>query len=105
MPACRPSIALVTASLIFCSYNTNNSTQDLTDDQLQKINDAVTKAMEGLQAGIYDEQGNQTYDNTTNIGGEGENAMGAEDVIGESDTETTMTMSEDGATATFTTGE
>ena len=92
-------------SITFSSYNTNNSTQDLTDDQLQKINDAVTKAMEGLQAGIYDEQGNQTYDNTTNIGGEGENAMGAEDVIGESDTETTMTMSEDGATATFTTGE
>ena len=92
-------------SITFSSYNTNNSTQDLTDDQLQKINDAVTKAMEGLQAGIYDEQGNQTYDNTTNIGGEGENAMGAEDVIGESYTETTMTMSEDGATATFTTGE
>ena len=96
-------------SITFSSYNTNNNTQNLTDDQLQKINDAVTKAMEGLQTGVYDEQGNLTYDNgmdnTMNDGSEGKNAMGAEDVIGESDTETTMTMSDDGATATFTTGE
>lgn len=92
-------------SITFSSYNTNNSTQNLTDEQLQKINDAVTKAMEGLQAGFYDEQGNLTYDNTMDAGSEGENAMGAEDVIGESDTETTMTMSDDGATANFTTGE
>ena len=96
-------------SITFSSYNTNNNTQNLTDDQLQKINDAVTKAMEGLQTGAYDEQGNLTYDNgmdnTMNDGSEGKNAMGAEDVIGESDTETTMTMSDDGATATFTTGE
>lgn len=96
-------------SITFSSYNTNNNTQNLTDDQLQKINDAVTKAMEGLQTGVYDEQGNVTYDNgmdnTMNDGSEGKNAMGAEDVIGESDTETTMTMSDDGATATFTTGE
>ena len=60
--------------------------------------------MEGLQTGAYDEQGNLTYDNgmdnTMNDGSEGKNAMGAEDV-----TETTMTMSDDGATATFTTGE
>lgn len=91
-------------SITFSSYNTNNNTQNLTDDQLQKINDAVTKAMEGLQTGVYDEQGNLTYDNgmdnTMNDGSEGKNAMGAEDV-----TETTMTMSDDGATATFTTGE
>lgn len=91
-------------SITFSSYNTNNNTQNLTDDQLQKINDAVTKAMEGLQTGAYDEQGNLTYDNgmdnTMNDGSEGKNAMGAEDV-----TETTMTMSDDGATATFTTGE
>ena len=91
-------------SITFSSYNTNNNTQNLTDDQLQKINDAVTKAMEGLQTGAYDEQGNMTYDNgmdnTMNDGSEGKNAMGAEDV-----TETTMTMSDDGATATFTTGE
>lgn len=96
-------------SITFSSYNTNNNTQNLTDDQLQKINDAVTKAMEGLQTGAYDEQGNLTYDNgmdnTMNDGSEGKNAMGAENVIGESDTETTMTMSDDGATATFTTGE
>ena len=81
----------------------------LTDEQLQKINDAVTKALEGLKTGTYDSQGNVTYDNgmdnTMNDGSEGKNAMGAEDVIGESDTETTMTMSDDGATATFTTGE
>ena len=80
-------------SITFSSYNTNNNTQNLTDDQLQKINDAVTKAMEGLQTGAYDEQGNLTYDNgmdnTMNDGSEGKNAMGAEDVIGESDTETT----------------
>ena len=50
-------------SITFSSYNTNNNTQNLTDDQLQKINDAVTKAMEGLQTGAYDEQGNLTYDN------------------------------------------
>lgn len=91
-------------SITFSSYNTNNNTQNLTDDQLQKINDAVTKAMEGLQTGAYDEQGNMTYDNgmdnTMNDGSEGKNAMGAENV-----TETTMTMSDDGATATFTTGE
>lgn len=91
-------------SITFSSYNTNNNTQNLTDDQLQKINDAVTKAMEGLQTGAYDEQGNLTYDNgmdnTMNDGSEGKNAMGAENV-----TETTMTMSDDGATATFTTGE
>lgn len=91
-------------SITFSSYNTNNNTQNLTDDQLQKINDAVTKAMEGLQTGAYDEQGNLTYDNgmdnTMNDGSEGKNAMGAEDV-----TETTMTMSDDGAIATFTTGE
>lgn len=91
-------------SITFSSYNTNNNTQNLTDDQLQKINDAVTKAMEGLQTGVYDEQGNLTYDNgmdnTMNDGSEGKNAMGAEDV-----TETTMTMSDEGATATFTTGE
>ena len=91
-------------SITFSSYNTNNNTQNLTDDQLQKINDAVTKAMEGLQTGVYDEQGNLTYDNgmdnTMNDGSEGKNAMGAEDV-----TETTMTMSDDGATATFATGE
>ncbi len=96
-------------SITFSSYNTNNNTQNLTDEQLQKINDAVTKALEGLKTGTYDSQGNVTYDNgmdnTMNDGSEGKNAMGAEDVIGESDTETTMTMSDDGATATFTTGE
>ncbi len=80
-------------SITFSSYNTNNNTQNLTDDQLQKINDAVTKALEGLKTGTYDSQGNLTYDNgmdnTMNDGSEGKNAMGAEDVIGESDTETT----------------
>ena len=72
------------------------NTQNLTDEQLQKINDAVTKALEGLKTGTYDSQGNLTYDNgmdnTMNDGSEGKNAMGAEDV-----TETTMTMSDDGA--------
>ena len=81
------------SSITFSSYNTNNNTQNLTDDQLQKINDAVTKALEGLKTGTYDSQGNLTYDNgmdnTMNDGSEGKNAMGAEDVIGESDTETT----------------
>ena len=80
-------------SITFSSYNTNNNTQNLTDDQLQKINGAVTKALEGLKTGTYDSQGNLTYDNgmdnTMNDGSEGKNAMGAEDVIGESDTETT----------------
>ena len=80
-------------SITFSSYNTNNNTQNLTDDQLQKINDAVTKALEGLKTGTYDSQGNLTYDNgmdnTMNDGSEGKNAMGAGDVIGESDTETT----------------
>ena len=80
-------------SITFSSYNTNNNTQNLTDDQLQKINYAVTKALEGLKTGTYDSQGNLTYDNgmdnTMNDGSEGKNAMGAEDVIGESDTETT----------------
>ena len=38
------------------------NTQDLTDEQLQKINDAVTKALEGLKAGAYDSKGNLTYD-------------------------------------------
>ena len=96
-------------SITFSSYNTDNNTQNLTDDQLQKINDAVTKAMEGLKAGIYDEQGNLTYDNgmdnVMNDGDEGMNAMGAEHVIEEAETETTMTMTDDGATANFTTGE
>ena len=96
-------------SVTFSSYNVPENTQNLTDEQLQKINDAVTKALEGLKTGTYDSQGNVTYDNgmdnTMNDGSEGKNAMGAEDVIGESDTETTMTMSDDGATATFTTGE
>lgn len=96
-------------SITFSSYNTDNNTQNLTDDQLQKINDAVTKAMEGLKAGVYDAQGNLTYDNgmdnVMNDGAEGKNAMGAEDVIGGYETETTITTTNDGATAEFTTGE
>ena len=80
-------------SVTFSSYNVTENTQNLTDEQLQKINDAVTKALEGLKTGTYDSQGNLTYDNgmdnTMNDGSEGKNAMGAEDVIGESDTETT----------------
>lgn len=49
-------------SVTFSSYNVTDNTQNLTDEQLQKINDAVTKALEGLKAGAYDSKGNLTYD-------------------------------------------
>ena len=49
-------------SVTFSSYNVTENTQNLTDEQLQKINDAVTKALEGLKAGAYDSKGNLTYD-------------------------------------------
>lgn len=40
-------------SITFSSYNTTNNSQNLTEEQMQKINDAVAKALEGLKS-MYD---------------------------------------------------
>lgn len=60
-------------SVMFSSYNTTGNTQDLTDEELQKVNDAVTKALEGLKS-MYDGSDGAMYDEGGNVINEGSTA-------------------------------
>lgn len=85
-------------NIMFSGYNTTDNTQNLTDEQMQKINDAVTKALEGLKS-MYDSgDGGAMYDDKSS------NTMYDAPNSEENGVDETVTTV-DGATAEFTTGE
>lgn len=103
-------------NIMFSGYNKTDNTQNLTDEQLQKINDAVTKALEGLKSTYGGGEGGAMYDEGSNVMDEGSTAnttvdagtsdtMPTEEAIGGTDEATDINITDDGATAEFTTGE
>lgn len=85
-------------NIMFSGYNTTDNPQNLTDEQLQKINDAVTKALEGLKSTYGGGEGGAMYDDKSS------NTMYDAPNSEENGVDETVTTV-DGATAEFTTGE